>query len=209
MTELRARGHIAIAVDLPAGDPDAGAAEYATVIADSLAHAAEPVIVVGHSMGGLTIPLVPALRPVRSLVFICGAIPEPGRSHMQVKAEEPGEGVAGQSVWEQPGDWHLTPRELARELFYNDCPPALQEWALDRMRPQYRKPLREVTPLQQWPSLPVTLINATDDRCISLESARATGQRIFGVDPIEVPGGHLPFLANPGVVADQLDEIAR
>jgi Asp-tRNA(Asn)/Glu-tRNA(Gln) amidotransferase A subunit family amidase len=37
-------------------------------------------VLVGHSLGGLTVPLVAASRPVRRLVFLCGLIPELGRS---------------------------------------------------------------------------------------------------------------------------------
>ena len=36
----------------------------------ALAGADEDVVVVGHSLGGLTIPLVAAGRPVRRLIFL-------------------------------------------------------------------------------------------------------------------------------------------
>src|SRR6478736_2463372 len=78
--ELAQRGHSSIAIDLPNEDPDAGASEYADAVVDSLADVDCETIVVGHSLGGLTIPLVAERRPVALLVFICAAIPEPGRS---------------------------------------------------------------------------------------------------------------------------------
>jgi pimeloyl-ACP methyl ester carboxylesterase len=89
-------------------------------------------------------------------------------------------------------------------MFYNDCPKAMQDWALDRLNPQCRKPLIEVTPLRTWPSVPVSIINAIDDRCIPPGAARANSRRLFGVDPKFVPGGHLPFLSQPDAVADLL-----
>ena len=204
--ELRRRGHQAIAADLPIGDPTAGAAEYARVVTDSLDGIGPEVIVVGHSMGGLVIPLVAALRPVARLVFLCGAFPEPGRSHFQVKEEKAAESVGDEArqVWLQPGDRHLATREAAREMFYNDCPKPLQDWALDRLQPQCRKPLTEVTPLNAWPSVPVSIINAADDRCIPPAAATATSLRLFGVAPTFVPGGHLPFLSRPELVAELL-----
>jgi pimeloyl-ACP methyl ester carboxylesterase len=157
-------------------------------------------------MGGLVTPLVPSLRPVSRLVFLCAAFPEPGRSHFEVKAAEPGEeiGEGPRFVWAQPGDFHLTPRELAREVFYHDCPPAIQEWALDRMRPQCRKPLREITPLTRWPATPITVINTTDDRCIGRAAARSVSMRLFGRAPIELSGGHFSFLSRPAAVAAAL-----
>jgi pimeloyl-ACP methyl ester carboxylesterase len=195
-----------VAVDLPIGDPEAGAAEYAEVVARSLEGTRDEVVLVGHSMGGLVTPLVSCMRDVARLVFLCAAFPEPGKSHFEVKAAEPDEdvGEGPRSVWEQPGDWHLTPRELARDIFYHDCSPELQEWALDRMRPQCRKPLREVTPLVSWPSTPVTVINTAADRCIRPAAAELVSRRLFGRSPIEIPGGHFAFLSRPAEVATTL-----
>jgi len=206
VAELNRRGYDALALDMPAGDANAGASEYAELIVRELGGVGDDVVLVGHSMGGLTIPLVPARRPVQRLVFVSGAYPEPGRSHFEVKAAEPGENVGSgpAAAWEQPGDFHMLPRESAREFFFHDCTPELQEWALDRMRLQARKPLREKTPLASWPDVPRSLIAATDDRCISIESARRTAQRLFGEAPVEIPGGHCPSLSRPALLADLL-----
>ena len=205
-SELRARGYTAIAPDLPAEDTTAGAAEYAAVERRALEGQGDEVVLVGHSLGGLTIPLVASQRPVARLVFVCAAYPEPGRSHFQVRAEEPGESVSAgpASAWEQPGDSHRLSPDLARALFFHDCTPTLQEWAIARMRPQARKPLREITPLTAWPTTPRSLIIAADDRCIPRASAIRTAQRLFGETPMELPGGHCPALARPAQLADLL-----
>lgn len=180
------------------------------MVVESLAGVDGRVVVVGHSLGGLTIPLVAERRPVERLVFLCGAIPEPGRTHFEVKSEEAGEGISdgAASVWEQPGDFHLTPRELARELWYHDCARDLQEWALDRIRPQSRAPHRERCPLERWPSVPTSVVNTSDDRCIALPIAVRTAQRTLGVEPIVLPGGHAPFLSRPRELAELLDALA-
>lgn len=203
---LRTRGYRALAPEMPAGDADAGAMEYARLIADELACVDEDVVLVGHSMGGLTIPLVPMLRPVRRLVFLCAAYPEPGRSHFEVKQEEPSENVSSgpSEAWKQPGDFHVLPREVAREYFFHDCPPELQEWALDRLRLQSRKPMRETSPLTEWPDTPHSLIVTADDRCIPLESARSAALRLFGEEPLQLPGGHCPSLSRPNLLAETL-----
>jgi pimeloyl-ACP methyl ester carboxylesterase len=201
--ELRRLGHTAVAVDLPIGDPDAGAADYAEVVVRSLEGVRDEVVLVGHSMGGLVTPLVPSMRAIGRLVFLCAAFPEPGKSHFEAKAAESGEdiGEGPRSVWDQPGDQHLTPRALARAIFYHDCPAQVQEWALDRMRPQCRKPLREVTPLERWPPTPITVINTADDRCISQTAAELASRRLFGMSPITLRGGHFAFLSRPAELA--------
>ena len=44
---------------------------------------------VGHSLGGLTIPLIAAARPVSQLVFLEAIIPRPGRTHDEANRAEP------------------------------------------------------------------------------------------------------------------------
>ena len=71
--ELEARGHRVVAPDLPCEDVDAGVMEYTAAVRDALG-GDEDAIVVGHSLGGLTIPLVPA----RLRVFLCALVPGTG-----------------------------------------------------------------------------------------------------------------------------------
>src|SRR5579862_7807446 len=71
--ELGRLGHHTIAVDLPCDDARAGYAEYtATVLAAmAAANMGDGAIVVGHSLGGFTIPLVAEKLRVARLVFLC------------------------------------------------------------------------------------------------------------------------------------------
>ena len=206
--ELEPHGHRSIAIDLPIGDPAAGASEYADAVVESLAHVEDEVIVVGHSLGGLTIPLVAQRRPVSLLVFLCGALPEPGTSLRGVIAED-ARSNSTPDLLDDDDLRHLTPREQARDVFFPDLPRELQEWALDRQRPQCEKPHREITPLIDWPDVPVALASGMFDRCIPIERARASALRIFGQTPVELPEGHFPFLTSPALVADELDRLAR
>src|SRR4051794_13556668 len=81
VSEFERRGHRAVAVDLPVEDPEAGAARYAAVAAEAADGVAlHRPVVVGHSLAGLVIGLLPALLPVSELVFLCTPLPVPGRS---------------------------------------------------------------------------------------------------------------------------------
>ena len=71
--DLEARGHRALAIDLPCEDPASGCIQYAEVVDRALPDD-EDLVLVGHSLGGLTIPLVAALRPVKRLVFLCAVL---------------------------------------------------------------------------------------------------------------------------------------
>ena len=66
---LRAAGHEAIAVDLPAVDPRAGLAEYAQIARAAIAERVN-VTLVAMSLAGFTAPLVAASTPLTSIVFV-------------------------------------------------------------------------------------------------------------------------------------------
>ena len=60
--ELRERGHDAVAVDLPTEDPAAGWWDYADVVVEGVRDRGD-LVVVGHSLGGFTAPLVCPVGP--------------------------------------------------------------------------------------------------------------------------------------------------
>jgi hypothetical protein len=75
-------------MDLPCEDPTASFDTYTDVVCAALDSCDEDVVLVGHSHGGLTIPVVAAQRPVRDLVFLCAYVPDIGRSlHDQLRDE--------------------------------------------------------------------------------------------------------------------------
>ena len=89
--ELERLGHRVFTMDLPISDPDAGAARYAEAVDAALPRDSVPMLV-GHSMGGLTIPLVADRRPVHSLVFLAAMLPVPGKSANEQRSSEPIDG---------------------------------------------------------------------------------------------------------------------
>jgi pimeloyl-ACP methyl ester carboxylesterase len=209
--ELVARGHRALPVDLPCDDPEAGATAYAEVVARALDGAGDDVVVVGHSLGGLTIPLVAAARPVRRLVYLCALIPLPGRSLVdQLRAGEeifvPGWDAAvardelKRSYWTEP--------EAAIAGMYGDCPRALAEEGLLRLRPQGRAASTEPCPLAALPEVPASYVLCRDDGAVRPAWSRHAARERLGVEPIELDGGHSPMLARPGELADVLAGLA-
>src|SRR5258708_12481123 len=77
--ELTAAGHRVVADDLPCEDVSAGCQEYAEVVLQRLADKPDDdeVVLVGHSAGGLTVPLVAAPTPVARTVFVSPPLPPP------------------------------------------------------------------------------------------------------------------------------------
>jgi SAM-dependent methyltransferase len=77
--ELRKRGHDVVAVDLPIEDESAGWSEYADTVVDAIGDRTD-VVVVGHSLGGFTAPLVAARVRADLLVLVQAMVPTPGES---------------------------------------------------------------------------------------------------------------------------------
>jgi len=150
---LEILGHRVLTVDLPCEDPDTGASQYAEVTIEAFSDAPEDLVLVGHSLGGLTIPVVAARRPVNRMVFLSAMLPRPGRAHDDVMRDEPDltvPGPDGGSYLAADGSTHWHPAAL----FFADCPPAAAARAASRLRGQFWKITREVTPLRAWPDVP-------------------------------------------------------
>jgi pimeloyl-ACP methyl ester carboxylesterase len=188
-TELEARDHHVVAPDLPCEDIEAGVVEYAAVVIDALG-ATDDAIVVGHSLGGLTIPLVPA----RLHVFLCALVP--GASDED--AFVPGFGDARVRD-ELRRSYYPDPADAARELQY---PPDLAPLA-SRLRRQ--APVHAVeTPLR----VAAAYVVCARDSAIRADWQRHVAREALGVEPIELESGHSPMLSHPRELADVLDALA-
>ena len=149
---LDRRGCRSKAVDLPVEDVTVDASGYAREIASAIAELGhEPPVVVGHSMSGIVIPLVPAITPVRRLVFLAPLIPEPGRRMADVQAREDVLGDTRAVARDASGRSFWTSAEAAIATLYHDCEPAVARTAAARLRPQARTPHEQRCPLEALP----------------------------------------------------------
>jgi pimeloyl-ACP methyl ester carboxylesterase len=205
---LQERGHRVIAVDLPATDTAAGCAKYAEFVLDHVNGVPDrEMVVVGHSLGGLTIPLIAAARPVRRLVFLCALIPQPGVSLSEQLREQPdmfAPGFQGGPARDELGRALWPDREEAIRAFYADCPRELAEPAAARLRPQASLPSAERSPLRRWPAVPSTYILARDDAAINPHWSRRAARERLAIEALELPGGHSPFISRPLELAEVL-----
>jgi alpha-beta hydrolase superfamily lysophospholipase len=81
--ELEAQGHRAVAMDLPCDDSSATFDDYADVVCAAVTGVSDDLVIAGHSLAGLTIPLVAARRALRRLVYLCAIPASPGQSLRQ------------------------------------------------------------------------------------------------------------------------------
>ena len=65
---------------------------------------------------------------------------------------------------------------------------------LVQLRPQAAAPRREACPLSAWPPVDRTYILCRDDHAIAPAWSRRAARQRLGVEPIELDGGHSPFI---------------
>jgi pimeloyl-ACP methyl ester carboxylesterase len=180
--ELEAHGHVVRTPDLPCEDVAAGVEEYAAAVP-----AAD--IVVGHSLGGYTIPLVEA----RTHVFLSAGIG--GTSGPDVLA--PGFGD-GQVRDEQDRSYYPDPAVAATELQY----PREHAVLASRLRRQAPVSADAVAV-----ESPVYIVCARD-AVIRPEWQRHLARDVLDVEAFELDSGHSPMLECPRELAVLLDGLA-
>jgi pimeloyl-ACP methyl ester carboxylesterase len=186
---LRARGHDPVAVDLPCEDESAGWPEYAATVVRAVGDRSD-LVVLGHSLGGFTAPLVSARLRVELLVLIAAMIPSPGELF---------------SDW-----WRNSGYEDSGcdDAFYHDVPPALAAEARRRERNEASKALQEPWPLEAWPATPTRYLLCRDDRMFPAAFARRHARERLGIEADEIDGGHYIPLSRPRELAELLDAYA-
>ena len=212
--ELRAVGHEAIAMDLPAGDPDAGLAASTDVVLAAVddAKVLDPVMVVGHSLGGLVAPLVAERLGAAGLVYLCSFIPRPGVSFAEQGRTTPQlfsatyDELAAEQIGFDDGS-STWPETAAIEAFYHDCPPEAAARAASRLRRQQWTSSSERWPLAALPELPTLVVTGAEDRVIAPDHGRADAEA-HGYPVVELAGGHSPMLARPAELATVLADFA-
>jgi pimeloyl-ACP methyl ester carboxylesterase len=199
---LEDAGHEVIAVDLPCDDPDSTFSDYAEIAGDRLA-AADDVVLVGHSTGGMTIPLVAARQPVREVVFVCGMIPVPGRSVVDLGFDFRASDPADWQLDNGDGSFSIRPEAVGSYLL-QDADPAIVAETASRVRPQFLTPFAERCPLRSLPEVPYRYLLCREDRIVSPDWSRQAAPERLGVAPIELPGSHSPMGSRPAELAAAL-----
>ncbi|WP_369231203.1 alpha/beta fold hydrolase [Streptomyces sp. R21] len=197
--ELQARGHEAVAVELPGADESAGLPEYTDAVVAAIGDH-QDVVLVAQSMGGFTAPMACARTPVRLLVLLNAMIPLPGET-------------AGQ-WWENTG-WEAARIAVAAAggyseevdldvYFLHDVPAEIVAAGAEHEGPEAEVAFTQPCAIERWPDVPTRVIAATGDRFFPLEFQRRVARDRLGVEVDEVPGGHLAALSRPVELADRL-----
>ena len=200
---LLERAGIAVAtVDLPSVRPrnsSAGLEEDAAVVRALMDRLRGPVILCGHSYGGMVISRA-AAAPARvaALVYLCAFVPRPGESLVAASGNR-----AAPWIRLLEDGTTLPDRAQAAEVFYGDCDPETASWALERLAPHNAVAFSEPVAQPAWLTIPSTYIVCTQDRAVPPDMQRTVFAPRAG-HVLELATSHSPFLSQPKLLAETL-----
>lgn len=219
--ELEALGHKATAIDLPGLGEDKTPAEDVTFdmtigrVVDLLQKQPEPVILVGHSLGGVSITAAAERAPeaIRRLVYLTAALPSNGLTldQLYASANTFPETPDRAAIRSTDGLTMSFAPENARRRFYHDCSDEDFAFAMAHLKPQptvMRRTVIEFTP-ERWGRVPRAYIHCTDDRSIAYQFQKDMVARNPCDPVVTMTTAHSPFFAAPKELAGILDGIAR
>lgn len=212
LPELAARGVPAVTFDLPGhGEstaPLGGVAADAVATRQAAAAIDGPVVLVGHSSGGVVISEAAAsLTNVVHLVYLSAFMLDVGESMATVSTpEERSPDIAAAVRVAGDGTSTLDPA-LAASVLYGGCAPEDVALAVQRLGRQLLATRTTPVSAAPWRTVPSTYVVSARDKALLPSLQRRLAKR--ATHTAEIDAGHSSFLAAPGEVADILARAAH
>ncbi|HEY7354314.1 MAG TPA: alpha/beta hydrolase [Terriglobales bacterium] len=166
-----------------------------------------PVLLVGHSYGGVVITEAGNNPKVAGLVYVAAFAPDEGESLGSLAAGYPTAPVLG-DLQPLDGGYVVISEKGIRENFAQDLAPEEQDLILAVQGATSTAVLGTPVGKPAWRSKPTWFVVAEHDRAISPEQEAATAKRM-GAKTLTLSSSHLAMLSQPEKVAQFIVEAAR
>ncbi len=216
---LEGHGHRVIAPDLPGMGrdrtplADVTLEGWAHFVADFVRQQEEPVILVGHSRGGIVVSQAAEYVPdrIRTLVYLAAFLVPDGRTLLDTMRRIPPRPESQDSlVFAPDGATSTIAPDAVKRVFYNTTP---DEWVARAAALSGPEPMASfTTPLQvtdeRYGSVDRVYIECTRDRAIAPQLQRLMVAELPCREVITMDTDHSPFYSAPNLLAAHLLAIA-
>ena len=220
VSRLKAAGHDAIAVDLPGNGCDSTPPQevtldlYAAYVARLIDAVTGPVVLVGHSMGGMTVGQTCEVRPDRIAlaIYLCAFLLPDGMSVLEFygKYLQPWmRGAHSRVTYDAAGLYSSIDPAAAVEVFYHQADRSLAEAAARRLTPQPEGARRSHIHLsaERFGRVPRVYIEAREDRSVHLPLQRQMQELTPFLATYGLDSDHAPQLSQPDALTQLLLDI--
>lgn len=186
--------------------PFTGLAGDAEAVGELLDAIDGPVVLIGHSYGGMVISRTASGRDdVDHLVYLCAV--QVGEDVDLATAMTTSDELMSSLVHGGDGAMSVDPA-VAPAVFYHDCDDELTATAVSHLRGMGFGVIQDddAPPPAAWKQIPSTYVVCTDDQTIAPESQRKMATNADHV--VEWDTSHSPMLSRPELVADLLADLA-
>ena len=215
---LQQQGHTAVAIDLPAHGEDltpmgdVSLQLYADKICEVISQQQEPVILVGHSLGGIAITQAAekCSSNIRKLVYLTGFLLPNGVARLGYGSDIEGSLIDVNKIMSDDKESISFNREGLKEAFYHDCCAEDIAKATELIRPEPIAGI--VTPVhytaKNFGRIPLVYIACLQDRAIP----PALQRRMYTETPVAkivtMDTSHSPFFSAAEELVKHLIELA-
>ncbi|GGN59110.1 alpha/beta hydrolase [Actinoplanes lobatus] len=198
---------------LAPANPLRGVDSDSAYLASVLATIAGPIVLVGHSYGGVVITNAATGNPnVKALVYVAAFAPDAGDTvlHLQTLHEGTKLTLDALDFRPYPGD-HIdgyVKRDVFREVFAGDLSREEADLLWATQRPGDGSTLQTASGEPGWKTIPSYYLVARNDNLIPAAAQRFMAARAKA-RTVEVSASHVAHISQPRVLADLIEKAAR
>ena len=211
---LEKEGHKVVAPDLPGHGKDKRPIAditlqaYTDRVCQILDEQSDPVVLVGHSMGGVVITQTAEYRPekISKLVYVTAFLLQNGEFLLQHAEPDTEALVLPNLIMSEDQSYANVKQEALKEVFYADCSDEDVEFAKSRLVPQAAAPFAAPvsTTEENFGRVPRVYITCLRDKAISPSIQEKLYKALPCEKVISMDTSHSPFFSAPEELAKHL-----
>jgi pimeloyl-ACP methyl ester carboxylesterase len=188
-------------------NPTTSLADDVAVTRRTIAQAKGPVVLVGHSYGGVVVTEAGNDPKVAGVVYIAAFAPDKGES-VDSLIKNPPPGASVPPILPPVDGYLFLDKAKFRASFAADVGEAKAAFMADSQVPWHVNALTGAVSEPAWKTKPSWYLVATDDKMIPPPAQRQMSKRA-GSSTVEIKGSHAIYVSQPKAVAALIEKAAK